>query len=123
MKRRMIISLVGILAVTFGLLALNIGLGNAPLLGLDLQGGASVTLRPATQDYDRDALPEVANQYREKIEAFNIGEAEVVRQGDTIVVNLPGVKDRDKAIELIGTTGKVTFRPELGAQGGFSGLF
>src|SRR5580765_3995568 len=108
MKRRLVISLVGIVVVAFGLFALNLALSNKPLLGLDLQGGASVTLRPATSDYDPDTLKEVANLYREKIEAFNIGEAEVVRQGDTIVVNLPGVKDKDKAIELIGTTGKVT---------------
>lgn len=122
MKRRLLFSLVGIVVLAFGTLATNLILGNKPQLGLDLQGGASITYRPVSSDYNSDALAEVSNLYRERIESLNVGEAEVVRQGDTIIVNLPGVKDQEAAIALIGTTGKVTFRPVLQRAGGFENL-
>jgi len=122
MKRRLLISLLGIVAISLVGLITNLSLGNKPLLGLDLQGGASVTLRPAYGTPDPTAFDEVVKLYRERINSLNIGEAEVIRQGNTIVVNLPGVKDQDRALQLIGTTGKVTFRQVLARQGGFSGL-
>jgi preprotein translocase subunit SecD len=122
MKRRLVLSLVGIVVVAVAALVTNLSVGNKPLLGLDLQGGASVTLTPATSKYDATAFGEVAKLYRARIQSLNIGEAEVLQQGNTIVVNLPGVKDQEQAINLIGTTGKVTFRKVLARQGGFSGL-
>jgi preprotein translocase subunit SecD len=122
MNRRLLASLLGVVAVAVVALGGNLLAGNKPLLGLDLQGGASITYQPLTNDYDKEALDEVDDLYRERIESLNVGEAEVVRQGDTIVVNLPGVKDQEKAIQLVGTTGKVTFRPVLQRLGGFSGL-
>ena len=45
-RRRLWASLLGCLGVTFALLAINLGLGNTPALGLDLQGGVSVVLAP-----------------------------------------------------------------------------
>jgi preprotein translocase subunit SecD len=122
MRRRLLISLIGVVVVAVGALIANLAVGNKPLLGLDLQGGASVTLRPAYGDPDPAAMSEVVRLYRTRIESLNIGEAEVIRQGNTIVVNLPGVKDQERALKLIGTTGKVTFRPVLSRQGGFAGL-
>jgi len=122
MKRRLLISLLGIVVISLAGLITNLSVGNRPLLGLDLQGGASVTLRPAYGNPDPTAFDEVVRLYRERINSLNIGEAEVIRQGNTIVVNLPGVKDQDRALQLIGTTGKVTFRQVLARQGGFSGL-
>jgi preprotein translocase subunit SecD len=122
MKRRLLTSLIGIVVVAIAALITNLSVGNKPLLGLDLQGGASVTLRPTYAQPDPAAFAEVAKLYRSRIQSFNIGEAEVLQQGDTIVVNLPGVKDQERALSLIGTTGKVTFRPVMARQGGFSGL-
>ena len=122
MKRRLLTSLLGIIVIALAGLITNLSLSKKPLLGLDLQGGASVTLRPAYGNPDPTAFGEVVKLYRARINSLNIGEAEVIRQGNTIVVNLPGVKDQDRALQLIGTTGKVTFRPVLARQGGFSGL-
>jgi preprotein translocase subunit SecD len=33
------------------------------------------------------------------------------RQGDAIVVQLPGVKNRDRALALVGQTAELRFRP------------
>jgi preprotein translocase subunit SecD len=42
-----------------------------------------------------------------------VAEPEIIRQGDTVVVNLPGVKDQQQALDLIGRTGAVEMRPVL----------
>ena len=109
-RRPLIITLVVTLVVAFGALAGTLIAGNSPQLGLDLQGGASVTLQPVG-DFDDASLDVVADIYRSRIDSLGVAEPEILRQGDTIVVNLPGVKDKDRAIELIGVTGKVVFRP------------
>lgn len=111
-RRPLVVSLVGILVVAFGALLATVIAGNSPQLGLDLQGGASVTLRPVG-DYDPAALDVVPDIYRSRIDSLGVAEPEIIRQGDTVVVNLPGVKDKERAIELIGVTGKVVFRPVL----------
>ena len=111
-RRPLVLSLVGVLVIAFGSLIGTLIAGNEPQLGLDLQGGASVTLRPVG-DYDPAALDVVPDIYRSRIDSLGVAEPEVIRQGDTIVVNLPGVKDKERAIDLIGATGKVVFRPVL----------
>jgi preprotein translocase subunit SecD len=113
MRRRLLVSLIGILAVAYGSLLASVIAGNEPQLGLDLQGGASVTLTPVG-DYDPAALNEIPNIYRSRIDGLGVSEPEISRQGNTIVVNLPGVTDTDKALEIIKTTGKVLFRPVIG---------
>ncbi len=117
-RRPLLVSLISILVVALGSLLGTVIAGNTPQLGLDLQGGASVTLRPLGQagvDYTSEALNEIPNIYRDRIDSLGVAEPEILRQGDTIVVNLPGVKDKEKALELIGTTGKVLFRPVTGS--------
>jgi preprotein translocase subunit SecD len=111
-RRPLLISLIGILVISFGALAATVIAGNSPQLGLDLQGGASVTLQPVGE-FNPDALDIVPEIYRSRVDSLGVAEPEVIRQGNTIVVNLPGVKDKDRAIQLIGATGKVLFRPVL----------
>ena len=81
-----------------------------PQLGLDLQGGASVTLQPVGEA-DDEALTVVTDILRNRIDSLGVAEPEIIRQGNTVVVNLPGIKDQDRAIQLVGQTGKVLFRP------------
>ena len=40
---------------------------------------------------------------------LGISDAEVTREGDNIVIDLPGVKDRDKAKRLVGADGGAPF--------------
>ena len=117
-RRPLLVSLISILVVALGSLLGTVIAGNTPQLGLDLQGGASVTLRPVGTsgvDFTTEALDEIPRIYRDRIDGLGVAEPEILRQGDTIVVNLPGVKDKDKALEIIGTTGKVVFRPVTGS--------
>jgi preprotein translocase subunit SecD len=115
MRRKLITSLLGIVILAVALLATNIGLGYKPALGLDLRGGISVTLRPAPgQPFTQDSLDLAVERIRERVDSQGVGEPEILRQGDAIVVNLPGVNDQQDALNLVNVTGKVYLRPVLG---------
>ena len=84
-------------------------------LGLDLQGGMRLVLK-----VDIDKIPEEAREdapnraleiIRNRIDQFGVREPLIQRQGkNAIVVQLPGVTDRDRAIELIGKTALLEFK-------------
>jgi len=88
---------------------------NRPVLGLDLQGGISIVLFPV-QGSDLSALNTATEVIRNRVDGLGIAEPDVQRQGDTIVVNLPGVKDRAKAESLVGETAELRFR-QVQSQG------
>ena len=117
MRRRLILSLVGIMVVASGSLAAMLVTDTKPALGLDLQGGISVTQRakPGTEFSD-ESMDLAVEKLRERVDALGVAEPEILRQGDTIVVNLPGVKNQRQAEELVQITGQVYLRPVLGCQ-------
>jgi preprotein translocase subunit SecD len=86
-----------------------------PALGLDLQGGASVVYQ-AANDVPSDSLDDAIEIIRSRVDALGVAEPEIVRQGDAIVVNLPGVDDRQRALDVIGRTAELRFRPVLSTQ-------
>lgn len=114
MVRRLVVSLVGVVVVVFGLLIGNLVAGNVPSLGLDLQGGASVTLQPEGT-YDAKALDVALSIIRARVDSIGVSEPEIIRQGDTVVVNLPGVEDQQRALDIIGKQGQLLLRPVLQA--------
>ena len=112
MIRRLVISLVAIVVLVVGMFVGNTVAGNKPSLGLDLQGGASVTMTPKGT-YDEAALTVAVDIIRQRVDSIGVAEPEIIRQGKTVVVNLPGVKDQKQALDLIGRTGAVEMRPVL----------
>jgi preprotein translocase subunit SecD len=111
-RRPLLFSLIGIVLLATGLFGGNLLAGNTPSLGLDLQGGASVTMTPKG-NYDADALTVAVDIIRQRVDSIGVAEPEIIRQGDTVVVNLPGVKDQQQALELVGRTGAVEMRPVI----------
>ena len=87
-----------------------------PLLGLDLQGGASVVLQPTTK-VDGEKLERTIAIIRNRVDGLGVAEPEISRQGDAIVVQLPGVKDQDRALKIVGQTAELRFRPVLSEIG------
>lgn len=85
---------------------------STPQLGIDLRGGFSVTLT-ADGNPPSDSVDQAVEIIRNRIDGLGVAEPEVTRQGDAVVVNLPGVQDRDRALEIVGTTAKLEFRPVL----------
>lgn len=86
-----------------------------PRLGLDLQGGFAVTL-VAPEGTDPATLETAVEIMRRRIEDLGgVQEPQISIVGDrAIVVQLPGVADRERALEAVGTTGELSFRPVLG---------
>lgn len=106
-------SLIVIVLIALGGLAYTFAAGNTPLLGLDLQGGVSVVLKP-TNDVSEETLNQAISIIRQRIDALGVAEPEISRQGSNILIQLPGVKDRDRALALVGQTAELQFRPVLG---------
>lgn len=86
-------------------------------LGLDLQGGSSITLRanmngiPASE---RDsALSSAQDVIEKRINFFGVTEptvqSEKVNNDYRILVDIPGISDVNQAVSLVGKTAKMTF--------------
>ncbi|MGH9152930.1 MAG: protein translocase subunit SecD [Acidimicrobiales bacterium] len=90
--------------------------GNRPQLGLDLQGGASVVLRPK-KEVSSGALDQAIEIIRNRVDALGVVEPDISRQGDNIIVQLPGVRDQARALDLVGQTAELRFRPVVSALG------
>lgn len=84
----------------------------SPQLGLDLQGGVSVVLQPTKESSD-EALSQTIEIIRSRVDALGVAEPEIARQGNSVVVQLPGVKNQQRALELVGATAELRFRPVL----------
>ena len=105
--------------VTLGVVAFAL-LGMLPIkekinLGLDLQGGMHLVLKVDTSKIPEEAREDAPNRaleiIRNRIDQFGVREPLIQRQGkDSIVVQLPGITDRERAIELIGRTAQLEFR-------------
>jgi preprotein translocase subunit SecD len=111
-RRRHIFSLTLLIVVVVSGLVANLVAGNTPALGLDLQGGASVTLQPEG-DFDVTGLDVAVEIIRARVDSIGVAEPEIILQGSTVVVNLPGVKDQQQALDIIGRTGELLLRPVL----------
>jgi preprotein translocase subunit SecD len=115
MRRSGALSLVFIVVLAVAWLAYTLTLGgHSPQLGLDLQGGTSVVLSPK-EKANQDQLDEAIAIIRRRVDGLGVAEPEITRQGDFIVVSLPGVKNVDRAIEVVGQTAKLQFRPYCGS--------
>ncbi len=90
-------------------------------LGLDLQGGAHLVYEADMKDIPRDQynsrLEGVRDVIERRINAFGVGEAIVqttkVGSHYRVIVELPGIKNIQEAIKMIGETPFLDFREEM----------
>lgn len=86
-------------------------------LGLDLQGGSSITFRADMKDVPQserdDALNSAKVVIEKRINYFGVSEpvvqTEKVGNDYRILVEIPGVTDVNQAVNLVGKTAKLTF--------------
>ena len=104
--------LIASLLVAFGGAGATMLAGWAPREGLDLAGGVSIILRAEGEGATNpDVLDKTVEILRERIDKLGASEPEITRAGtDNILVQLPGLKNEDQAIKLVGTTAQLTFR-------------
>src|SRR6188508_1360595 len=109
LRKSGMLSLVIIVIVAVAMVATVLIKSWSPALGLDLQGGASVVFQ-STGDATDQQLSDAQEIIRSRVDALGVAEPEIVRQGDSIVVNLPGIDDRERALAVIGRTAELRFR-------------
>ena len=110
MRRRLWTSLIGVVLIVLATLVYNVATDNTPILGLDLQGGVSVILAPVEPASEQDLIV-VRDLIRDELERHGIAEPDVRVQGQTIVVDLPGVRDQGDALSAVDVSGVVELRP------------
>ncbi len=79
-------------------------------LGLDLKGGTYVVLE-AQGKIESDTMTKVREIVERRVNGLGVSEPVIQLSGtNRLIVELAGIKDPDKAVELIGTTAKLEFR-------------
>lgn len=121
MRRKKLVPLIFIILVAAVSLGAVLFTDTSPQLGLDLQGGVSVVLEP-TQEASDDALAQTIEIIRSRVDALGVAEPEITRQGRSVVVQLPGVKNQNRALEVVGATAELRFRPVLQVLGDYDAL-
>ncbi len=122
MRQHPLRQLILTMVVAYGLLIATVLSGRSPQLGLDLQGGISVNLQPVrngkvVDDVKPEQLDEAIAIIRKRVDALGVAEPEVSRQGNTITVQLPGAKDQQQVLDVVGKTAELRFRPVLQTVG------
>ncbi|MBC7766813.1 protein translocase subunit SecD [Arenimonas sp.] len=106
-----------IIIIISGLLALylNNTYKTSPFkLGLDLNGGIHLTYKADTSKIAKEdigqSMETLKNVIEARVNAFGVSEPIIQTEGmDKLIVELPGVSDTQKAIELIGQTPVLEF--------------
>ena len=115
MNRRPHLTLVAlIVAGLIGVVLLAIPgspIGDKPTLGLDLQGGLEVTLKavpPPNRPLQESDLNRSVEILRDRVDRLGVAEPEIRKQGDDqIVIDLPGVKEPERVIGILGQTAQL----------------
>lgn len=88
-------------------------------LGLDLEGGTQIVLEAQDTEaitVDDDVASRTLEVLRRRVDALGVAEPTLQRSGERrIIVELPGVEDPEEAVEVIGRTAQLEFRPVLGS--------
>lgn len=90
--------------------------------GLDIQGGMHIVLEAQnspTIKVNDEVMRTVLAVIRNRVDAFGVAEPLIQQKGaNQVVVDLPGIKDPERARDLIGRTAKLVFLKPTGPQSG-----
>ena len=115
-------SLIKLIACVFAIIGIFIAfikpLAFSIRQGLDLQGGTHVVLEAEDTDIAKvndDAMNRVITIMEKRVNALGLTEPIIQREGERrVIIELPGVKDPDAAIQTIGKTAMLEFKDEEG---------
>src|SRR3954471_18572361 len=89
-------------------------------LGLDLAGGTQIVLEAEDTErvkVDGDVASRTLEVLRRRVDALGVAEPSLQRSGSRrIIVELPGVQDPAEAVDVIGRTAQLEFRPVLNVE-------
>ena len=116
-KSRGIISLILVAAVMiflgftciFGLNSWDMGAAKNINLGLDLEGGVSITYRAVGETPSQEDMDDTVYKLQRRVEEYST-EAQAYQQGDDrISIEIPGVQDANTILEELGQPGSLYF--------------
>ena len=116
-KSRGIISLILVAAVMiflgftciFGLNSWDMGAAKNINLGLDLEGGVSITYRAVGETPSQEDMDDTVYKLQRRVEEYST-EAQAYQQGnDRISIEIPGVQDANTILEELGQPGSLYF--------------
>jgi len=113
MRRKLITNVIVTTLICLGTLGGAFAANWRPKLGLDLAGGLSVVFVPA-HPVPQSELQTAVNVMDNRLNGLGVAQPNVTTEGNQIVVQLPGVKNPQKVLSIIGTTAQLFFRPVLG---------
>ena len=119
MKTSLKVTLLVTVAIAVIALASTLGAGWSPKLGLDLAGGFQATYKP-----DRPAssgeIQTIINILNNRINALGVSNDNINSQGGDVVVQIPGLNNRQQIENTISQTAEMLFRPVLCAAPAYS---
>src|SRR5215207_10475172 len=102
-----------LLAVAAYLIFIRQPVAEATKLGLDLEGGVSVQLEGYQTDgsqVTREEMEQAVEVIRQRVDSLGVTEPEIQLQGENqVTVNIPGITDSTRAVEVIGRTAQLGF--------------
>lgn len=112
--RKHIISLFVFAALLVVSLFLIFPIEKSTRLGLDLKGGMYVVFKakpPKGQALTRDSIDQAKFILEQRVDKLGVAEAPIYIQGeDNIIVELPGIKDPQRALDVIGKVALLEFK-------------
>lgn len=83
--------------------------------GLDIQGGMHLVLQAKTTEKVKTITPAVMQSaiavVRNRVDGLGVAEPLIQPKGDDqLIVDMPGIRDKDEALRVIGTTAVLSFR-------------
>ncbi|MBR1697884.1 MAG: protein translocase subunit SecD [Anaerovibrio sp.] len=119
MRKDSLLKLLAAIVIIVGVFFAFVGpLAKSIRQGLDLQGGTHVVLEAEDTPeapVNGDAMDRVVRIMEKRVNELGLAEPIVQRQGERrIIIELPGIKDPDKAIQVIGKTAMLEFKNDKG---------
>jgi len=119
LRKNNLAKLLALIALIIGLFVVYVSpLAYSIRQGLDLQGGTHVVLEAVDTPeapVNEDAMERVVRIMEKRVNELGLAEPIIQRQGaKRIIVELPGIKDPDKAINVIGKTAMLEFKDDQG---------
>ena len=125
-SRRNNLIVLGLVVVLLGVAAYLIFIrqpvSKSTQLGLDLKGGVSVQLEGYQTDgsqVTRQEMEQAVQVIQQRVNSLGVTEPEIQIQGQNqVIVNIPGITDSRRAVEVIGRTAQLGFYEVLASGGG-----
>jgi preprotein translocase subunit SecD len=119
LRKDSLLKLIAAVAVIIGIFFAFVSpLAHSIRQGLDLQGGTHVVLEAEDTPeaaVNEDAMQRVVKIMEKRVNELGLTEPIIQRQGERrVIVELPGIKDPDKAIQVIGKTAMLEFKDDQG---------